>query len=99
VAKRLRKVIQVVELEVDLDIRHSDETNHFASSDDQDDREDVDNLAWEHSDNRKASWVDQERIVDMGRKISKIRKPEEELLNRRKQDRSKDQKQKYMVLA
>jgi hypothetical protein len=44
-AKRLRKVIQVVEPEVDLGIRHSDETNHFASLDDQDDREDVDNLA------------------------------------------------------
>jgi hypothetical protein len=35
----------------------------------------------------------------MGRKISKNRKLEEELLNRRKQDRSKDQKQKCMVLA
>jgi hypothetical protein len=33
-AKRLRKVIQVVELELDLDSRHSDETNHFASLDD-----------------------------------------------------------------
>jgi len=94
-AKRPRMAIQVVEVELEPGIRHSDETTLVAAS--LDDHEDGDGwqcVAWVRNGIQERNRIDWRSCIDdMGTQVVR------ELLNRRRRDRSKDQKQQYMVPA
>lgn len=94
-AKRPRMAIRAVEVELEPDSRHSDETSLVAASlDDHGDGDGWQCVAWVRSDIRERSRIDWcSCIDDMDKKVVP------ELSNRRRRDRSKDQKQRYMVPA
>jgi len=94
-AKRLRMAIRAVKVELEPGIRHSDETSLVAASlDDHGDGDGSKCVAWVRNGIQERKRTDWRSCIDgMGKKAVR------ELLNRQKRDRSKDQKQQYMVPA